>query len=155
MDGVLLDTNIIVDLLRTYRKSRPKNQEYAYNAKKVIELFRYLISERIKRYISCHTLKELLQYPYISEQEENRIQNVLPKFCVTLPTTKKVARIAGLLSRQSADYRNYHVEDCYIAATAVAYGLPLYTRDPDDFKYVPHPNLEIVVPYKYQTLATP
>jgi hypothetical protein len=154
MDGVLLDTNIVIDLLRTYRKSRPKNPEHAFNSKQVIELFKYLTSNRIKRYISCHTIKEVLQYPYISEQEEKRIQTILPQFCLILPTTKKIARIAGLLSRHSAEYRDHHVEDCYIAATVIAYRLPLYTRNPDDFKYVPHPDLEIVVPYQYQTDVT-
>ena len=152
MDSVLLDTNIMIDLLRTYRKSRPKNQEYAYNAVKVIELFQTITSGKI--YISCHTIKELLQYPYISEQEENRIQTILPKFALVLPTTKKVARIAGLLSRQSAAYRDHHIEDCYIAATAIANNIPLYTRNPDDFKYVPHPDLEIVVPYQYGVQAS-
>ncbi|SFR06956.1 PIN domain-containing protein [Desulfoscipio geothermicus] len=150
MDGVLLDTNILIDLLRSYRKSRPKNKEYAYNSKKAIELVNWLIDERITRYISCHTLKELLQYPYISKQEEERIINLLPTFYRILPTTSKVSRIAGILSRQSAEYRDYHIEDCYIAATAITFKLPLYTRNPGDFKYVPHPNLEIVVPYQYQ-----
>ena len=154
MNGVLLDTNIMIDLLRTYRKSRPKNKEYAYNAAQVIELFETFTSNRIKRYVSCHTIKELLQYPFISEQEENRIQTILPKFALVLPTTNKVARIAGLLSRQSAEYRDHHIEDCYIAATAIVNNLPLYTRNPNDFKFVPHPDLEIVVPYQYGVQAS-
>lgn len=89
MEGVLLDTNIIIDLLRTYRSSRPKNQEHEYNSQKVIEFFETLIEKRIKRYISCHTIKELLQYPYISQQEEDRIRSILPKFTLILPITKK------------------------------------------------------------------
>lgn len=80
MEGALLDTNIIIDLLRTYRSSRPKSQEHEYNSQKVIEFFETLIEKRIKRYISCHTIKELLQYPYISQQEEDRIRSILPKF---------------------------------------------------------------------------
>lgn len=154
MEGILLDTNILIDVLRSYRKSRPKNDEYAYNSKCSMELMERLIDERIIRYVSCHTLKELLQYPYISLQEEDRIENVLPTLCRILPTTKKVAKIAGSLARLSSEYRDYHIEDCYIAATAIAYGLQLYTRNPDDFKYVLHPSLVIVVPYQYQKQAT-
>lgn len=78
---------------------------------------------RFKIYISCHTLKELLQYPHISTQEESRINNLLPALCTILPTTKKVALIAGHLTRRSAEYRDYHIEDCYIAATAITYSI--------------------------------
>jgi predicted nucleic acid-binding protein len=99
--------------------------------------------------LSCHTLKELLQYPNISAEEEDRIYNALPQFLRILPTTKKVARISSKLSRPSVAYRDHHIEDCYIAATAIAYGLPLYTRNPDDFCYVTHDNLNIVIPYQY------
>lgn len=147
MEGILLDTNILIDLFRSYRKSRPKNEKHAFNSKNAVGLISKLTDESIEIYISCHTIKELLQYPYISEQEETRINKLLPTLCRILPTTKKVARIAGLLSRQSAEYRDYHIEDCYIAATAIAYNIPLYTRNPGDFKYVPHPVLEVVVPY--------
>lgn len=48
------------------------------------------------------------------------------------------------------EYRDYHIEDCYIAATAIAYNLPLYTRNLGDFKYVSHPALKIIIPYQYQ-----
>lgn len=50
----------------------------------------------------------------------------------------------------AVEYRDYHIEDCYIAATAIAYNLPLYTRNLGDFKYVSHPALKIIIPYQYQ-----
>ncbi|ACV64739.1 PilT protein domain protein [Desulfofarcimen acetoxidans DSM 771] len=154
MNSVLIDTNILIDVLRSHRKSRPKNKMYEFNSKMAVSLIDKLIDERVNRYISCHSIKELLQYPYISLQEENRIQLLLPTLFRVLPTNQKVARTAGLLSRQSAEYRDYHIEDCYIAATAIVNDLPLYTRNPDDFKFVPHPALEIVVPYQYSVQAS-
>ncbi|BCV22800.1 hypothetical protein hamaS1_28690 [Moorella sp. Hama-1] len=61
-----------------------------------------------------------------------------------------MAKIAGLLSRQSAEYREDHVEDCYIAAIAIARGLPLYTTNPKDFNYVKHNKLIVIQPYEYK-----
>jgi len=155
MKKVLLDTSILVDWIRAQRRSRPKNERYAYNSNKAILLIIDLINEDANIYISCHTLKELLQYPHISEQEEQRIRSKIPEFCDILATTAEVAEIAGMLSRQSAEYREYHIEDCYIAATAIYYRIPLYTRNPGDFKYVPHKNLNINVPYNYKTFHKP
>jgi predicted nucleic acid-binding protein len=154
MEGILLDTNILIDLFRSFRRSRPKNERHAYNSKNAVELISKLTDGGIEIYISCHTIKELLQYPQISQQEEERINSLLPTLCQVLPTTKNVAQIAGLLSRKSAEYRDHHIEDCYIAATAISYALTLYTRNPDDFKYVSHERLEIVVPYQYLVEAT-
>lgn len=151
MDGVLVDTNILIDILRSYRRSRPKNEEFKYNSKSSLAFLDRLIEEETPRYISCHTLKEILQYPYISKEEEERILNIIPSLFEILPTTQEISYNAGLLARHSADYRDYHVEDCYIAATAITFNLPLYTRNPGDFKYVPHQDLEIVVPYQYQS----
>nr|WP_242652470.1 PIN domain-containing protein [Desulfofarcimen acetoxidans] len=136
--------------MRAFRSSRPKSKEHKYHSEKAIELIEDLIEKRIPRYISCHTIKELLQYPYISEQEEARIDTMLPQFIKILPTTMKVAKVAGYFSRQSAEYREHHIEDCYIAAAAVTYNLSLYTRNPDDYKYVEHANLKVTVPYQYQ-----
>jgi predicted nucleic acid-binding protein len=151
MPGVLLDTTILVDWLRGRRRSRPKSEEHAYNSRQAIQLIDYLIDKEIKIFMSCHTLKELLKYPKITKEEEHRINSMLPQFCKMLVTDDGVAAAAGLLSRQSVEYREYHIEDCYIAATAIIYNLPLYTRNEGDFKYVPHEKLKVVVPYQFKT----
>lgn len=149
MAGVLLDTTIFVDWLRGHRRSRPKSLEHAFNSRQAVKLIDNLIDQEVKIFMSCHTLKELLQYPKISKEEEKRINSMLPQFCEILSTNAEVAAVAGLLSRQSAEYREHHIEDCYIAATAIVYGLTLYTRNKEDFKYVPHEKLEVVVPYQF------
>lgn len=154
MDGALIDTNILIDILRSYRHSRPKNEEYKYNSKSSLAFLDKLFEEETPRYISCHTLKELLQYPHISKEEEDRILNIIPSLFEILPTTQEICYNAGLLARQSADYRDHHIEDCYIAATAITLKLKLYTRNPADFKYVPHKDLQIIVPYQYTGFAT-
>lgn len=151
---ILLDTNILIDYFRSQRKSRPKNQYQKYCCQQAVIFIDQSIEQGMELAISCHTFKELLQYKNISEQEEKRVLQNLPIMCDILDTNRDVAHIAGLLSRQSAEYRDHHIEDCYIAATAITYSLPLYTRNPDDFKYVPHPVLEIVVPYQYQVETT-
>lgn len=53
-------------------------------------------------------------------------------------------------SRESAEYREKHIEDCYIASTAAAYRIPLYTKNPKDFRYVNDPDLNVIVPYDYR-----
>lgn len=146
----MLDTNILIDWLKWQRKSRLKNDRQKYYSESAKELIAEQISTNNIIYISCHTIKELLQYPNISSQEENRILTMLPQFTIVLDTTLEIAKIAGYLSRQSAEYRKHHIEDCYIAATAITYKLILYTRNPDDFKYVEHTGLIVAVPYQYQ-----
>ncbi|MEW8960057.1 MAG: PIN domain-containing protein [Moorella sp. (in: firmicutes)] len=144
-----MDTGILVDYLRYLRSSRPKNKRQAFLSQQAVKLIEGFIQKEVPIFISVHTLKELLQYPYISPEEEKRILEDIPIFCKIIGTGPKVAKIAGLLSRQSAEYREHHVEDCYIAATAIARGLPLYTTNPKDFEYVKHNKLKIFQPYAY------
>lgn len=90
----------------------------------------------------------MLQYPNISEKEEKRIVEAMLKVCKVFPVNPEVAMIAGPLCRNTSEYKGgKHIEDCYIAATAIAYKIPLYTRNPKDFDCVSHPDLKIEVPY--------
>ncbi|QGG47364.1 type II toxin-antitoxin system VapC family toxin [Heliorestis convoluta] len=148
MNGYLLDTNILIDWIRHFRRSRPKNEKQRFCQESAKELIESLILDDQPLFTSCHTLKELLQYPHLSIEEEARIIDKLPRFVGILSTTADVAQVAGMLSRQSYEYREHHIEDCYIAATAIHYKLPLLTRNPDDYHYVEHPDLKISVPYQ-------
>ncbi|SFR06896.1 type II toxin-antitoxin system VapC family toxin [Desulfoscipio geothermicus] len=143
-----MDTNIAVDFLRSQRKSRPKNERAMFDQQSAVTLIEQLIQDDRDIFFSVVTLKELLQYPYISCEEEERINKVLPMFSTILSVDERIGRIAALYSRESAEYREKHIEDCYIAATASTY--PLYTKNPKDFVYVNDSSLTIVVPYDYR-----
>lgn len=154
MKGILLDTGILVDYLRYKRSSRPKNDRQAFLSHQAAKLIEGAIEGKIPLFISVHTWKELLQYPNISPQEERRILIDIPVFCKIISTTKKIAKVAALLSRDSPEFRKHHVEDCYIAAAAIVKQLPLYTTNPKDFSYVKNDRLrkklKIVQPYQYK-----
>ena len=152
--AILLDTNIIIDWLRSYRRSRAKTPEQAYYSQESKHLFDWALESQTVLCICPQTIKELLQYPHISEREEKRILELIPAAFVILDTTFAIADIAGRMGRQSHAYRNHHIEDCYIAATAIAHSLPLYTRNPADYQYVPHADLVIKVPYIFDAAAT-
>ncbi|MDR1701711.1 MAG: PIN domain-containing protein [Sporomusaceae bacterium] len=147
MGNILLDTNILIDWLRLYRRSRPKTPQQKYFLAAVKNFIAFLAKSDTEIFISCHTIKELLQYPKISPQEEERIEILIPKAFIILPTTHEISKIAGLMARQSNEYRNHHIEDCYIASTAIFHKIPLYTRNPADYSYVQHENLIIKTPY--------
>lgn len=149
-EGVLLDTNIAIDFLVAQRRSRPRNERASFDQHSAVALIEQLIQEDREIFFSVVTLKELLQYPNISCEEEERINKVLPMFSTILPVDERIGRIAALYSRESAEYRENHVEDCYIAATASAYRIPLYTKNPKDFVYIKDSALSIVVPYDYR-----
>ncbi|MCR4420506.1 MAG: type II toxin-antitoxin system VapC family toxin [Clostridia bacterium] len=144
-DRILLDTGVLVDYFRARRKSRLKGHQAVQSAI-AVALIEGALRSNIDLYISVHTFKELLQYPQ-SLQEEHRITTYLPRICHFIATTRRIAAVAGYLSRMSAEYRTHHIEDCYIAATAIVRDLPLYTTNPDDFQYVPHPKLRVIKAY--------
>jgi len=146
MHEILIDTCILVDYFRYDKTATKKHPERKLNSASA----RAFIIDAAKHYqltISVITLKELLQYPNISPKEEKRIVDNMLKVCNVLPVNLEVAKTAGLLCRNAAEYKGKHIEDCYIAATAIVFNAPLYTRNPKDFNCVTHPNLIIEVPY--------
>lgn len=92
--------------------------------------------------ISALTLAELAAGPHATSDpaERARRQDRLQRAEATfdpLPVNADVARAYGLVyaavSAAGRKARGRRVVDLLIAATAVAAGLPLYTRNPDDF----------------------
>jgi len=150
MNNILLDTSILVDYFRYNKTTTRKSEKRIYNATAGHEFIINAVKRKDALFISVITLKELLQYKHISPQEEDRILVAMPKVCQILPITFKIAVMAGKISRQSTEYRDSHIEDCYIAATAIVHKIPIYTRNPKDFRYFNHPNLRIEEPYQYQ-----
>lgn len=146
-ERILLDTCILVDYYRHGKTQTRKHPEREYCAASASQLIKSLVVQEAEVFVCVLTVKELLQYPNISSKEESRILVELPKVCRIVPITRENAVVAGGLSRKSAEYRNSHIEDCYIAATAIIHKLPLYTRNLKDFQYVSHSSLSVIEPY--------
>jgi predicted nucleic acid-binding protein len=116
----LLDTSVVIDLGRIETDALPA--EVA---------------------VSAVTMAELAAGPHATADpaERARRQELLQRAEATfapLPFDANSARAYGLIcaavSAQGRKARGRRVVDLLIAATALAGGLPLYTRNPDDFR---------------------
>ena len=115
----MLDTSVVIDLERLDRADLP------------VELA-----------VSAITLAELAAGPYVSgdpterSERQDRLQRAEATF-ESLPFDSNAARAYGrvyaAVSSTGRKARGARAVDLLIAATAVANGLPLYTRNPDDF----------------------
>jgi len=115
----VLDTSVVIDLERLNRADLP------------VELA-----------VSAITLAELAAGPYAPgdpaerAERQDRLQRAEATF-ESLPFDSNAARAYGrvyaAVSSTGRKARGARAVDLLIAATAVANGLPLYTRNPDDF----------------------
>jgi predicted nucleic acid-binding protein len=116
----LLDTSVVIDLERIDASSLPA--EVA---------------------VSALTLAELAAGPHATTdpderaRRQDRLQRAEATFS-PLPLDGKAARAYGRIyaavAAQGRKARGPRAIDLLIAATALAEGLPLYTRNPDDFR---------------------
>jgi len=115
----LIDTSVIIDLEQIERADLP------------LELA-----------VSAITMAELAAGPHATAEpaERARRQDRLQRAEATfepLPVDAQVARAYGrvyaAVAASGRKARGRRAADLLIAATAVAAGLPLYTRNPDDF----------------------
>lgn len=123
----IVDTDIIVDMLRGVRA----NRDY---------IRRFELGE-LKGILSAVVIAELYagrrtRDPIVAR----RIENVIALFTV-VPVSPNIARKAGELIR---DY-GLNLPDAMIAATALAYNAVLVIRNIRDFQHIP--NLRLEVPY--------
>lgn len=96
--------------------------------------------------IAAISLAELAAGPHATsdEQERARRQDRLQWAAATwdaLPFEAEAARLYGRLfaaTRAAGRSSRTRVADLFIAATAAAHGLPLYTRNPSDFAGLEH-----------------
>lgn len=102
--------------------------------------------------VSAVTLAELAQGPHATDDvveratRQDRLQRA-EAFFVVLPFDAEAARAYGRIYpavRAVGRQPRRRTTDLYIAAVALANGLPLYTRNPDDFRGLE--NLVTVVP---------
>lgn len=94
--------------------------------------------------ISTVTLSELAAGPHATDDPDERArrQDLLQRAEVLfepLPLDRDAARAFGRIYaavRASGRKPRARIADLLIAATAAAAGLPLYTRNPDDFRHL-------------------
>ncbi|MGF6887520.1 putative nucleic acid-binding protein [Nocardia sp. GAS34] len=117
---VLLDTSVLIDYA-TVQSSLPEEAEAAISAVSLAELAAGL-----------HSTKD----PMKQAQRQLQFQWVAKSFnplAFDAETANIYGSLAFLLEQIGRKPRG-RVADIQIAATAVRYSLPLYTRNPDDFK---------------------
>lgn len=115
----LIDTSVVIDLERIEQRDLP--EEIA---------------------VSAVTMAELAAGPHATADpaeralRQDRLQRAEATF-EPLPMDAEVARAFGrvyaAVAASGRKARGRRAVDLFIAATAVAAGLPLYTRNPDDF----------------------
>ncbi|MFD3506368.1 type II toxin-antitoxin system VapC family toxin [Nocardia sp. NPDC058666] len=116
---ILLDTSVLVDYSETH-SSLPENADAAISAVSVAELA-----------AGVHAAKD----PVHQAQRQLRFQWVVRSFD-PLPFDVDTAHVYGSLALlvEQIGRKPRRVADLQIAATAVQHALPLYTRNPEDFK---------------------
>ena len=112
MSGIkfLLDTNIVIGLLKDYEPA--------------IQLAEEVGLELEKSAVSQITRMELLSYPKITNEDESIIKSFL-KECTILLLDEKIEMKATLLRRSGA----FKLPDAIVAATAIVNDLRLLTLD--------------------------
>ncbi|MEI6545125.1 MAG: type II toxin-antitoxin system VapC family toxin [Methylococcales bacterium] len=112
MSGIkfLLDTNIVIGLLKDYEPA--------------IQLAEEVGLELEKSAVSQITRMELLSYPKITNEDESIINSFL-KECTILLLDEKIEMKATLLRRSGA----FKLPDAIVAATAIVNDLRLLTLD--------------------------
>lgn len=124
MNAVLVDTDVLIDLLR----GRPEARDF------LLEL-----SERAVVHCSAVTIAEL--YAGMREREESATAELIAGMFV-VPVTQEIAEEAGRLKRRAKGHA-LELADCLIAATAMAEGGALATRN---LKHYPFEGLDLIVP---------
>ncbi len=126
---VILDTCIIIDHLRRSPNSSTSDLVQLLTAQPDVELA-----------ISTITVQELYvgKSSRIPEKEKDLMTVIA--LCTVLPETYEIAKIAGILTRDTEV--KLGLADAAIAATAIHYHAQLFTRNTRDFSAIP--NLTLV-----------
>jgi predicted nucleic acid-binding protein len=117
MKKVLLDSDVIIDILRGFKETM----------KKVEELF-----EENELYISGITEMEIFAGKDMEKEEKRKkIVEMISKFKKVNPTNE-IFRLAGDFRRRY----NISIPNCLIAATAYSIGAILFTKNVQDFRKI-------------------
>ena len=120
--NVVFDTNTVIEL---------------FKGRLDLGLFRRETAEK-EQYLSSITRMELLSFPEITEDEENRITIFLSKREI-IPVNDAIERLAIMFRRKTG----HKLPDSIIAATAITLGATLITNDKHLLKQ-PYPGLSAV-----------
>src|SRR3989338_3762456 len=118
MNRFLIDTDIFVDFLRDYHKSK--------------ELFNRIIKQEIAVFSSVLTLAELLSGEECKEPEKRKASEEIILLTTTIDADSFIARKAGEIRRE---YK-IPLADCIIAATAIKLNIPILTRNTRHFSKI-------------------
>lgn len=90
------------------------------------------ITEERTIVLSSVTVAEIYALSGMSRDEERRLDEAF-SFLKVIPIDRAIAKRAGILAR----IRRRATPDLLIAATALEYDIPLYTKNVKDFKGIP------------------
>lgn len=132
----LFDTGFIIDLVNLHpgavRFAKEVDAEASLSAISAVTVHEYLFGVHFK-YRSDH--EELSRKVASAANELERFE--------TIPFTKEIAETSSRLQAVlTAEGGQLGINDLYIAATAIYYGLPLVTRNVKDFRRIPQLKLE-------------
>ena len=116
MDKIILDTNILIEILKN-------------NTATIEEVEKYEI-----HYISEITKMELF-YGALNKAELEKLHKFISLFTV-IPINENISAIASNLIYQYAKSNNLNIPDGLIAATSLESGIKLFTYNMKDFKYI-------------------
>jgi hypothetical protein len=114
MSKVLLDSDILIDLLRGREDTR------------------VFLHDLTGHSVPCCSVISVAEIYAGMRQEETASTAALLDGLVILPVTKEIAEAAGLFKRRSKS-RRLELADCLIAATAFAEGASLATGNAKDY----------------------
>ncbi len=117
-DLILVDTNIIIEVLR--------------NNREIIEVIDSTGIERMA--VSCITVMELY-YGALNKADLRRIKKYIDAFEI-LQINHEISQSGIDLVEKYAKSHNLNLPDALIAATSITYGLELYTLNLKDFRYI-------------------
>ncbi len=124
MSKVLLDTDILIDVLR---------------GRAAVRTFLFDLTDRA---VPCCSVMSVAELYVGMRPEEKRVTDILLNALVVIPVGQEIAEVAGRF-KQREKSRRLELADCIIAATAFVEGATLATGNTKDY---PMPEITVVNP---------
>lgn len=124
MSKVLLDTDILIDILR---------------GRAAVRTFLFDLTDRA---VPCCSVMSVAELYAGMRPEEKRVTDILLDALVVIPVSQAIAEVAGRF-KQREKSRRLELADCIIAATAFVEGATLATGNTKDY---PMPEITVINP---------